>query len=277
MLTKVGKLLREMRLNNDEILREMATKLGVTSAFLSAVENGIVNLYAQLRNIVVTFNPNGGTIPIGQDWDGSGNTASKHLNTSIYGILPTPTREGYTFLGWNGKNMFNLDDFVEFYTPYQPQARKAEKVEFDGEEVWKIYGSVDVTGRSLHYMEDAFKANTQYHFSLDTYEVCTLNNGNYLGGLRIIVEYTDGTYQYANNITCSEQSSWKHVDYTSSRNKTISHIRVTYGMQNAYAYFKNFQLEEGASATEYEPYYVTSSVPVVQSRDHTLTAIWEEN
>ena len=40
MLTKVGKLLRKMRLDNDEILRDMAKKLEVTSSFLSAVENG---------------------------------------------------------------------------------------------------------------------------------------------------------------------------------------------------------------------------------------------
>ena len=40
MLTKVGKLLRQMRLNNDEILKDMAEKLDVTSSFLSAIENG---------------------------------------------------------------------------------------------------------------------------------------------------------------------------------------------------------------------------------------------
>ncbi len=40
MLTSLGQFLRKLRLENGEILRTMAEKLGVTSAFLSAVENG---------------------------------------------------------------------------------------------------------------------------------------------------------------------------------------------------------------------------------------------
>ena len=40
MLTSIGKFLRTIRLNNGEILKTMADKLGVSSAFLSAVENG---------------------------------------------------------------------------------------------------------------------------------------------------------------------------------------------------------------------------------------------
>ena len=53
MLTKVGKLLRQMRLNNDEILRDMATKLGVTSAFLSAVENGKKKMPKTMRSKII--------------------------------------------------------------------------------------------------------------------------------------------------------------------------------------------------------------------------------
>lgn len=40
MLTAVGKFLRKLRIDRGEILRDMATKLGVSSAFLSSVENG---------------------------------------------------------------------------------------------------------------------------------------------------------------------------------------------------------------------------------------------
>ena len=39
MLTKFGKALRTMRLEREELLRDMADKLGVTVAYLSAVEN----------------------------------------------------------------------------------------------------------------------------------------------------------------------------------------------------------------------------------------------
>ena len=39
----------------------------------------------------------------------------------------------------------------------------------------------------------------------------------------------------------------------------------------------DIQLEEGTQATEYEPYYITSSTKVVQNTNHTLKAIWEPN
>ena len=40
MITSVGKFLRKLRLNKGEILKTMADNLGVSSAFLSAIENG---------------------------------------------------------------------------------------------------------------------------------------------------------------------------------------------------------------------------------------------
>ena len=40
MITSVGKYLRKLRIDNGEILRDMADVLNVSSAFLSAVENG---------------------------------------------------------------------------------------------------------------------------------------------------------------------------------------------------------------------------------------------
>ena len=50
----------------------------------------------------VTFDANGGTIPTGFNWTGSGNTATKRvIYEQTYGELPTPIREGYTFLGWS--------------------------------------------------------------------------------------------------------------------------------------------------------------------------------
>ena len=40
MKTSLGGFLRKIRLSNGEILKDMAENLGVSSAFLSAVENG---------------------------------------------------------------------------------------------------------------------------------------------------------------------------------------------------------------------------------------------
>lgn len=40
MTTALGRFLRKLRIDSSEILKDMAIKLGVSSAFLSAVENG---------------------------------------------------------------------------------------------------------------------------------------------------------------------------------------------------------------------------------------------
>jgi transcriptional regulator with XRE-family HTH domain len=40
MLTSIGRFLRKLRIDRDEILMDMAAKLEVTPAYLSAIENG---------------------------------------------------------------------------------------------------------------------------------------------------------------------------------------------------------------------------------------------
>lgn len=44
MLTLFGKFCRKLRIDNGELLKDMANKLGVTSSYLSAVENGKRNV-----------------------------------------------------------------------------------------------------------------------------------------------------------------------------------------------------------------------------------------
>ena len=61
-----------------------------------------------VNNYTINFNYNGAT--------GGNSQASKTVTyDSTYGTLPTPTREGYMFVGWNGKNLLNLDDFSNDY------------------------------------------------------------------------------------------------------------------------------------------------------------------
>lgn len=55
MISSLGKFLRELRIENQEILRDMADNLDVSSAFLSAVENGKKKMpdswYEKLANL----------------------------------------------------------------------------------------------------------------------------------------------------------------------------------------------------------------------------------
>ena len=68
------------------------------------------------KTITVTFNANGGTIPAGDKWTGSGETASKKIDGDTYGDLPTPTRDGYTFLGWSSIQNPEDQQQVEYIT-----------------------------------------------------------------------------------------------------------------------------------------------------------------
>jgi len=47
MLTLFGKFCRKLRIDNGELLKDMADKLGVTSSYLSAVETGKRNVPAE--------------------------------------------------------------------------------------------------------------------------------------------------------------------------------------------------------------------------------------
>lgn len=52
MLTQFGKELRKIRIENDQILKNMADKLNVTAAYLSAVENGTRKVPDSWINII---------------------------------------------------------------------------------------------------------------------------------------------------------------------------------------------------------------------------------
>lgn len=66
MLTDFGKELRKIRIDNNEFLKDMANKLGVTVSYLSAVENGkrdipdewldkIINDYNLSKNEIINL------------------------------------------------------------------------------------------------------------------------------------------------------------------------------------------------------------------------------
>ncbi|GIN23347.1 helix-turn-helix domain-containing protein [Siminovitchia fordii] len=44
MITSFGKLCRKLRIDNGDLLKDMANKIGVASSYLSAVENGKRNI-----------------------------------------------------------------------------------------------------------------------------------------------------------------------------------------------------------------------------------------
>lgn len=55
MLTEFGKAIRKIRLDKGEILKDMAKRLSVSSAFLSAVENGRKNVPEKWIDQIIEF------------------------------------------------------------------------------------------------------------------------------------------------------------------------------------------------------------------------------
>ncbi len=53
MATKLGKFWRKLRIENGEVLYDMAVKLGVSSSFLSRVENGKKKPPIQWKDVII--------------------------------------------------------------------------------------------------------------------------------------------------------------------------------------------------------------------------------
>lgn len=101
-----------------------------------------------------------------------------------------------------------------------------------------------------------FKENTRYTFSFDGKREIRGGEG-YATSVFLRIYYTDGT---SNNIAYSNTTmpygEWVHCSYTSLAGKTIEKIGVpSYHWLNwLYIDVDTFQIEESATATEYEPY-----------------------
>ncbi len=54
MINNFGKFCRKLRIDNNELLYDMAVKLGVSSAFLSKVENGRKKPPKEWREVLIT-------------------------------------------------------------------------------------------------------------------------------------------------------------------------------------------------------------------------------
>lgn len=191
--------------------------------------NFILNATATDDNnrVIVSFDANGGSVDI----------PSKAVRyNGEYGSLPTPTREGYTFKGWNGKNMFNKDDISVGYID-------------------------DNTGLLVNHS----KSNSSNYISVfpnKEYIIRpTLSSGNWGAFYDENKNYISG-FVYWNGNPILSPSNAKYIRFT-----------VNYVNSNT-NYLNTTQLEEGDKATPYEPYYVTSDVTVTQEKDHTLKAIW---
>ena len=228
-----------------------------------------VNLYAYNDNIdnlyTVTFDANGGDVDI---------DSKEVIYHENYGKLPTPEREGYTFLGWNGKNMLNKKDSL-----IEGIRNETETIEW--------YSTAFDNSWVVNTLKPTFEYTISYSIKCIDIPYHTNTYSNNLGfylfnrtssSIRWMMTYyiqKDESLEYNNTfITPSDvndsSANYNVIVYTNlyldNEQTVISKVK-----------FSNIQLEEGSEATEYEPYYITSDTKVVQNKDHTLKAIWKEN
>ena len=241
------------------------------TTFRVAIVNSDSSSQDYKRKYVVTFDPNGGTVS---------QTTKEVSYHDAYGELPVPTRDGYTFKGWNGKNIIDKSksDFVEIQneTPFShwasPPAFSNNWIVDNLKPNTQYSISYDIEGISVPEYDQKYSGNLglflySYNSDRTVYPTISLMPSFYI--LEGEKYYYNKTFTTPSNVDLSE-SRYVLLSYTNrylkDGNEVLSTVR-----------FLNLQLEEGDTVTEYEPYYITSATPVVQDKDHTLKAIWEAN
>ena len=222
--------------------------------------------------ITVTFDPEGGSVE----------ESSKQVRyNSTYGELPTPTREGYTFKGWRGKNMLGFTGRT-VKNPGGTSVNTSQR---------------NFTGNGIYI---GMTANNYYYSPyLTSYEIDSVNNnvfgtsisGGYGIGFDLNVlpntQYAISFAKAANPRIGQYMDDGTYINWNNShdkqKNATITTTNDTkwilfvadYGVNIQFEYY-NIQIEIGDTATEFEPYQEYSSDTVVtKTSNHTLHAIWE--
>lgn len=192
----------------------------------------------------IYFDANGGTI----------NQTSKIVSYGEkYGKLPTPTKDGYTFLGWTYGNVFNPQEFYEIGKNYN--------VSIDGNDIILV---------TYPYQENVTQypvqceENTPYLFSFD-WEVLSISNGDWISaGLGLL--YTDDSY-FSGMVFKKTVGEFGHSSYVTNSEKTIKLIRSA-GWQYA-GRMKISNIILGKLIDNYTIVNLPES--------HTLQAQWEPN
>lgn len=215
--------------------------------------------------ITVTFDPQGGQLD---------QTSKNVIPNDTYGDLPTPTREGYTFMGWRGKNMFDEETIL---MSIPDATHENGYYNFDANKAHILYGGVLRNGLfefiGTSQIKIVFLENTKYTVSIkghtDYYSPANVYETFFIGLI-----YNDQTRDY---ITISGENDI-NKSFNNNINKKVQYVYLSYGRGNVDSHVAYIQIEEGETATEYEPYQeYTSSTTVTKQENHTLYAIWQAN
>lgn len=212
--------------------------------------------YKDSCTITITFDPEGGSV----------STTSKEVMIGKpYGELPTPTRDGYRFLGWCGKNMFSKDNTTTNNTD------SYSYVTFQDNSI--IFDASNVEGNMASYI--------YVSGILDNTNVADGIRSDNTVGYKSYVLNLNGTYKYNSirlKLNTNKKDAVMKMKNILDQNKkyTISYSIDEFDSGHVRAVISNLQLEEGEVATEYEPFKQYSSDTIVdKGSDYVMHAIWE--
>lgn len=206
--------------------------------------------------INITFDPEGGSVDT---------TSKKVMIGKPYGELPTPTRDGYRFLGWSGKNMFSKDNTTTNNTD------SYSYVTFQDNSI--IFDASNVEGNMASYI---FMSGV-----LDNTIVADGIRSHNTVGYKSYVLNLNGTYKYNSirlKLNTNKKDAVMKIKNILDQNKkyAISYSIDEFDSGHVRAVISNLQLEEGEVATEFEPYQeFTSDTIVDKGSDYVMHAIWE--
>jgi len=192
--------------------------------------------------ITVTLDPNGGTLT---------NTTKQVVYHGVYGTLPTPTRDGYTFKGWKNILYFSSEEKTRNWSATKPEFMQY----VDFAPYFDLYG-VDKT----------------YHLELDLKSEDVTNKNS------IVIYFQNGSatkYKFTRNISYTVSTDWLHVGF--DFNVSLESTSETKAMLAFYGIYDSGNVPIVKNVELSLLPNVISDTKVVQNGNHTLTAIWEEN
>lgn len=179
-----------------------------------------------------------------------------------YGDLPTPTRDGYTFVRWaeTGKNLCYFAPTGQGY--HDSSSRTTSLIE----QVYTRSEFITNTGCSSFYFSFDYEiistTATKLYFRFYVRSIAAF--GWTLNSEAVYPDLKSGRVSTSCNISAM-RNQIKFAYCTSDSACSIS-MKVF-----------NIQIETGDAATDYEPYKIASYMQYTRQGDQTLKAFWKEN
>ena len=190
------------------------------------------------KTVTITFDPQRGQL---------NQTTKKVITGEPYGEMPIPTKEGYTFMGWKGENIFDKNQNVE-------------------DAYINISGIYTVSSSGSKTIKLPCNPNTTYYINKE--ETTRLR---YAFFVEEPVEDSVATYiNDATNHTYAEELTTETTFTTSNNTKYIA-IFIINGPDTTPE--KTDSVLNSVIINE----KITSDTTVVQDKNHTLKAIWQAN